>query len=256
MSTVRTGTALFFATLALAPFGWSVLAHTARPSAPLMIPAPDRPPLVFDQYLVDLGEVESTTEVRAHFLFENRGSAPIELTKITPSCGCLEPLISTRKLNPGQSGRMALRMQPANELPGRKEYYADIVYHDDQPHEARVTFRVEIPEQQLSVKPRALLVYQMSDQPTIEKLTVTDNRPEPARIIGATVNNPHVQLRLVTEQTVEGVSQTEFEITVAANLPAGQKQALISIETTDPKSPVLRVPLILEGRRPDTVGQP
>lgn len=249
MSATRTGTALLFATLAVVPFGWSVLAHTARPSVPLSIPAPERPPLVFDQYLVDLGEVEPATEVRAHFLFENRGSSAIELTKITPSCGCLEPLISTRKLNPGQSGRMALRMQPANELPGRKEYYADIAYNDGEPREARVTFRLEIPEQQLSVDPRALIVYQMSDQPTTKTLTVTDNRPEPARILGATVNNPHVQLRLVAERTEDGVSRTEFEITVAASLPPGQQQALISIETTDPKSPVLRVPMILEGRR-------
>jgi hypothetical protein len=55
---------LLLATLALLPFGLAVLAHTARPSLPLSIAAPERPPLVFDQYLVDLGEVEPSTEVR------------------------------------------------------------------------------------------------------------------------------------------------------------------------------------------------
>ena len=80
-------------------------------------------------------------------------------------------------------------------------------------------------------------------------LTVTDNRAEPVRVLGATVNSPFVQLRLQAERTEDGVSQTEFEITVAANLPAGRHEAIISVETTDPKSPVLRVPLLMEGRR-------
>lgn len=256
MSRSRPGTTLLFATLALLPFGLAVLAHTARPSLPLSIISPERPPLVFDQYLVDLGEVEPSTEVRALFLFENRGQKPIDLIKITPSCGCLTPLVSTRSLAPGEAGRMALRMQPANELPGRKEYYADIQYSDGQPREVRVTFRVEIPEQQLTVRPRALRFYQLSDQPTSQTLTVTDNRPEPARILGATVSSPHVQLRHQAERTEDGVSVTEFEITVAANLPPGEHNAVISIETTDPKSPVLKVPLIMNGRRSDEASQP
>ncbi|MDZ4686007.1 MAG: DUF1573 domain-containing protein [Planctomycetaceae bacterium] len=249
MTAPRRGMTALAWTLALTPFALAVLAHTARPSLPMSIPAPDRPPLVFDQYLVDLGPVEPSTEVRALFLFENRGDKPVELLKIAPSCGCLEPQVSTRNLAPGATGRMALRMQPANELPGRKEYYADISYSDGQPRDARVTFRVEIPEQQLTVRPRALVFYQMSDQPTTQTLTVTDNRAEPVRVLGATVNSPFVQLRLQAERTEDGVSQTEFEITVAANLPAGRHEAIISVETTDPKSPVLRVPLLMEGRR-------
>jgi hypothetical protein len=251
-----TGQRLLIGTLALVPFGFAVLSHTVRPSLPMAIAAPDRPPLVFDQYLVDLGAVEPTTEVRALFHLENRGSKPVDLTKITPSCGCLTPLVSTRQLEPGQTAQMALRMQPANELPGRKEYYADIAYSDGQPRETRVTFRVEIPEQQLRVDPRAMLFYQMSDQPTSRTLTIFDNRPDPARILGATVKSPFVQLRHQSERTEDGVSRTEFEVTVPGNIPPGRHEAVITIETTDAKSPVLRVPLLIDSRRPDVTSQP
>lgn len=256
MRTTSPGTSLLLGTLALLPFGVAVLVHTVRPSLPMAIAAPERPPLVFDQYMVDLGEVEPSTEVRAMFHFENRGPKPIDLTKITPSCGCLTPLVSTKHLDPGDTGKIALRMQPANELPGRKEYYADVFYTDGKPHEIRVTFRVEIPEQQLTVRPKALLFYQYSDQATTQTLTVTDNRPEPCQILGATVSSPYVQLRHQAERAEDGVSQTDFEITVGANIPPGRHEGVISIETSDPKSPVLRVPLLIEGRRLEAADQP
>lgn len=251
------GTSTLMATLAVVPFLLSVLVHTARPSMPLVIPSPDRPALAFDQYLVDLGEIEPTTEVRGLFHFENRGRTTVEIREVVPSCGCLTPQISSHALAPGEVGRIVLRMQPASELPGRKEYYADVRYSDGQPRETRLTFRLEIPEQHLSVKPKALLVYQSGDQPTMQTLTVTDNRPDPARILGATVNSPFVQVRLQAERQEPGVGrQTEFEIAVSGELPVGEHKALVTIETSDPLSPKLRVPLLLHRRDAIKTPQP
>lgn len=256
MAGSRRGISLLFGTLAALPFLLAVVAHTARPSLPLTIAPPDRPALAFDQYLVDLGPIAPETEVRALFQFANRGRSPVEILEVKPSCGCLEPQLSSRTLAPGEVGRMVLRMQPANELPGRKEYYADVRYTDGQPRETRLTFRVEIPEQQLSVRPKALMVYQLSDQPTSQTVTVTDNRPEPVRILGATVNSPFVTVRFQGEHQDGGAQQTEFEVTVAAELPPGRHEAVLSIQTTDRLSPVLKVPLLMQGRRAPEAVQP
>ncbi|OYW22830.1 MAG: hypothetical protein B7Z55_04185, partial [Planctomycetales bacterium 12-60-4] len=160
MRTFSLGFRELAAVLGFTPFVLAVFVHAARPSVPLSISLPDRPALAFDQYLIDLGRVQPTTEVQGTFVFENRGQQTVDILEVVPSCGCLQPQLSTRKLAPGETGAVIVRMQPANELPGRKEYYADIRYTDPLPRETRVTFRLELPERQLAVKPRALLIYQ------------------------------------------------------------------------------------------------
>ncbi len=231
------------------PFVLAVLVHTARPSVPLAIVAPSRPALAFDQYLIDLGRIQPTSEVRGTFVFENRGRHPVEIQEVHPSCGCLQPQLSTRRLEPGEAGAVILRMQPANETPGRKEYYADVRYADPDPRTVRVTFRLELPEQQLAVKPRALLVYQLSDTPTVHTISVSDTRDQPVQILDAAVNSAFVTItRRGSHRTAEHGQVTEFDVEVSPNLPSGRHDAVVTIKTSDPRSPVIRVPMLMNGR--------
>jgi hypothetical protein len=235
--------------VALLPCTVAVLVHFVRPPRPLAIELPSRPALAFDQYLVDLGRVTPTSELRATFLFRNRGTQPIDVTDVAPSCGCLVPYVSTRKIEPGKTGRIVLRMQPANELPGRKEFFADVKYTDPQPREARLTFKLELPEDRLLVRPKALtfLFYQSSDQPLTRQIVVTDSREQPARIVDVTANRPFVRVEPGGRSSLEsgGVEQ-RIGVTVQGDVPAGRHEALLTIRTDDPHSPVLRVPLVIE----------
>lgn len=236
----------------LMPFVLAVFVHAFRPSVPLAIAAPDRPALAFDQYLVDLGRVDGVaTEVRGTFVFENHGTEPVEIDEVRPSCGCLSPQLSSKVIPPGETGAVILRMQPANESPGRKEFYADVIYRDPQPRETRVTFRLELPERRLAVKPRALIVYQSSDEPTKHLVTVSDSRPNPGQILSVKVSSPYAEATLLGRKiTPEHGIETEIEVVVSADVPPGRHEALITIETDDPHSPQLRVPMLMHGRQP------
>ena len=231
------------------PLVLATFVHTARPSLPLMIPTAPRPALVFHQYQVDLGPIQPTSEVRGTFVFENRGSAEVVIDEITPSCGCLNPQISTRKLAPGEKGHITLRMQPANELPGKKEYFADLKYRDPEPQEVRVTFRLELPVQQLAVRPRALVVYQNGDEATQHAVTVADSRPQPCNVRSATINSPYATVELMgAEETAAAGRVTHVQVTVSGKVPQGRHEAIITIETDDEHSPILRVPVLIQGR--------
>ncbi len=233
---------------ALAPVALAAAVHWGRPSVPLAIAAPERPALAFDQYLVDLGPIQPTSEVRGVFHFRNRGKEAVTLTKVVPSCGCLQPLVSGTSIPAGEAGRIALRMLPANEMPGKKEYFADVEYADPEPRTARLTFRLELPERQLLVRPRALLFYQFSDAPTTQELIVSDTRDTPAKILEVTDNSPFVEVELKAQRPGEaGGQETVIQVTVAGTLPSERKEAIVTIRTDDPNSPELRVPLLLQG---------
>jgi len=235
---------------ALLPCVVAATVQFVRPPQPLAIELPPRPALAFDQYLVDLGRVTPTSELRATFVFRNRGSQPVEISEVAPSCGCLVPYVSTRKVEPGELGRIVLRMQPANELPGRKELFADVKYADPQPRETRLTFKLELPEERLLVRPKALLFYQSSDQPVTREVLVTDTREPSARILDASVNSPFVRVAPGRRHALEsGGTEQHIDVTVQGDVPAGRHQALLTIRTDDPLSPVLRVPLVIDSPR-------
>lgn len=244
-------------TVALAPFLLAVVVHLGRPPLPLTISPPPRPALAFDQYLVDLGPTQPVLELQGKFRFRNRGGQPVTLKEVRPSCGCLQPLVSGKEFAPGEDGQIILRMRPANESPGKKEYYADVVYADPEPREVRITFKLELPERGIMVKPRAVLVYQLSDERTIQELKVLDSRDKPARILDVTVNSELVAVQLGERRPGEtGGIESIVQVMVDGKVSPGRHDAVITIATDDPDTPELRVPVIIQGPRASDAAKP
>lgn len=185
--------------LAMAAPMWS---HARPWSEPL----PAGPSLAFAQYAVDLGRVRPADELRGTFRFRNAGDKPVTITEIKPSCGCLMPRVDKKTYASGETGQITLRMQPANEEPGAKEFYCDILYTDSQPRTDRLTFRLHLPEQRLSVRPSALIVYQLSDQPTTQPIFVTDSRGHEVEILGIRTGSPFVTASMTAPADYKPVS--------------------------------------------------
>lgn len=220
------------------------------PAAPtLSLAANPLPALSFRQYAVDLGQVRPTTEVMGSFVFENRGETSVTIQNVEPSCHCLKPRLEQKVYAPGEFGRIDLRIQPASESPGQKEYFAVVKYTDPEPREVRLTFRAVLPDQQLSVKPAAMMFYQFSDQPTTQPLIVQDTRGRAIGIRSIKVASPLVTTELGEPHvSEEGVALQKIHVTVSGECPPTQQQILLTIETDDPETPLLRVPLLVQGR--------
>lgn len=254
MPTFRSGTLWV---LAFTPFLTASVVEFGRLPMPLSIPTPPRPALAFDQYLVDLGPTQPVVELQGKFRFRNRGSEPVKLLDVRPSCGCLQPLVSGKEFAPGEDGQIIVRMRPANESPGKKEYFADVKYTDPEPREVRLTFKMELPERTIMVKPRALLVYQLSDERTIQELKVIDSREKPARIKDVSVNSPLVAVELGDRRPGEtGGIESSINVVVEGAVSPGRHDAVITVYTDDPDTPELRVPVIIQGPRPSDPAKP
>lgn len=243
--------------ISLTPFLWSVIVHSGAAPTPMSIPVPRRPALAFRQYAVDLGPIQPMGESRAPFVFINRGTAPVEITKVEPSCSCLQPRVDIKHFEPGEEGRIVLRIQPANETPGRKELFADVFYNDPEPREVRLTFKLEIPERQMMVTPPALMVnHPAGSDETVATFTVSDGRKKSFEIVDATVNSELIS-PVVGERTLSPAgewSQT-VKVTIPGDLPKGKTSVLLRIRTTDKDYEELRVPLLLMGPQLEKSGE-
>lgn len=154
-------------------------------TTPVRGPVADRGSLAFDQYLVNLGEVPPQPVVRARFGFTNRGSHPVVIERLEPSCGCLQPKLLTpgKTIAPGQRSGFLLHVRTFGEAPGLHEYHCDVHYRDDRPRVARVYFRVRLPRESVVVRPRALIVYQSSQEPTDHRLTIENLTATPLEVL-------------------------------------------------------------------------
>jgi hypothetical protein len=233
------------------PFLLAVVAQALGPRPGPMAAAPARPALAFDQYLVDLGPVAPSEEVFAHFSFTNRGHEPVTVLKLVPSCGCLQPQMEKWTYQHGQTGHFVVRVQTANENPGPKEYRITVKYSDPVPRDVDVVFRVVLPDNQVLVRPRALAIYQFSDEPTVREIEVIDRRRGHLNITSVECSRDIASVELEEGDVDEaGNWRGRLKVTVPGNLPAGRTDAVVRIFTDDPAYRTLRVPLIVEGASP------
>ena len=234
--------------ICLLPAAVSLGYQAAGPRPRVPRPRDTAPALAFDQYLVNLGNVQPAAEHRAFFAFTNRGTHPVRVKSLRPSCGCLDPKLSEAVYAPGERGVFSLSILATREKPGPKEYYCKVVYEDPEPREAIVTLKVVLPPLKLIVRPQAMIFSQPGDtpitrpieliRPGTDRLTILDVSSS-SPLIGASLGDSHIDPRT-------GVLIPTVLVTVGS-VPPGRHHAWIIIHTNDGDYPEVRVPIRLDG---------
>lgn len=241
------------AALIAVPLVWAMSAYVTGSSPRPMAAEPPRPALAFAQHVVDLGKMRSTSEAFAHFDFINRGQIPVVIRKIEPSCGCLKvewqetiKRLKKSKYYPGEGGHFVVRLDTAQQKPGPLEYRIDVDYDDPEPQHVELTFRLVLPDDQVSVYPPAmLLTYFGTTTDTVRDIEVVDRRAHPLTIREIRCTREGlIGIGPVTSDTDEhGFMHHRFQVTIPGNLPEGLTSARIGIYTDDKRDfPLLRVP--------------
>lgn len=231
------------------PFVLAIMAHARGFTASPIANAKLRPALAFEQYMVDLGEAPPSEQVTARFAFTNMSSRPVKIREYQPSCGCLQPRLLKKEYQSSESGEFLLRVQTANEAPGPKEYTLTVKYDDPEPREVVLLFRVTLPDNQVTVRPRALIFYQLSDTPTTQEIIVSDRRPLPLRLEGVTCSADFASVDVgETDVDENGHRRMRVLVTAKGDIPTGRHRALVKIFTNDATYQELKVPLIIEKR--------
>lgn len=234
--------------LAAAPFFLAVVFYAIGPRPQPLAAAASRPALAFEQYLVNLGNVEPRREHFARFGFTNTGDRSVRIKELKPSCGCLQPYLERTVLEPGESGEFFLRVQSATETPGKKTYTCKVFYEDPDPREAEVTFKLTLPEQTVTVEPKALIFYQMGDTEMTREIVVTDHRGGSLELTGVRCSTELADVHLNPPETdFDNTPRQTISVTVG-HVPRGRHQGLLTISTDDPDFPELRVPLLIDTR--------
>lgn len=251
-----------FLALLLIPLGLSAAFAQRDSSDPPLTVHADRPALVFSNYLAASGSepIDDAPIVTEVFQFLNKSDRDVRITDIEPSCGCLSPQITSREIAPGQAGQITLPIRTANESPGPHEYLVVVKYEDPEPRQVTLTWKVVLPEKQVRIEPRVLIVLGTVKADQSYAVTVSDFRTQPPgsrmRITGVRTSSPKFTA-VVADETMDGVTpQTRIEVCFQPPFPAGRHRGMILLETDDDTFPILEVPVLFGGALASTEAEP
>ena len=147
--------------LLVIPCAVAAVFSLSDPVAPSLASTTRRPSLVFHSYMVHEGEdpVPSQPLLTPFFTFHNKGSEPVTIRELVPACSsCVSPDVTAKEIPPGGEGRVIFNVKTRNQAAGFHEYLVTVKYTDPEPHEVVLSYKVVLPEKQIEVEPRVLMV--------------------------------------------------------------------------------------------------
>lgn len=228
------------------------------PAAPHRMETPPKlQSLAFDQYVLDLRRVTQRPRDMHYFYFafRNVGDHPLKITSMSPSCGCLQPIVTKKDsttFEPNESGEILLRIHAASQDPGEREFWVDVNYEDPEPHQRRIALKMTLPKEQVWIQPKGLIFYPGRSGGTIppQEITVTDLRADRISIIGLSCDDPYVKYDLLKPEPGNNDPKTvvgKIQVSLQGPIPAGKRQSIVKIYTDDPHQQYheLRVPIMI-----------
>jgi hypothetical protein len=241
VSIVTAGTALWGAEQSATP----------GPAAPAPVaPAATNgmgPKIQFQTTAHDFGKVKGGEVVKYTYGFTNVGDQVLELSGVQ-ACGCITADF-TRKVDPGQTGAVPISFNSAG-YSGPVIKTITVTCNDRTNPRPMLQFKGTI-WKPIDVNPQFAVLNLSADAPLASiTVVITNNMPEPVTLSPPQCNNPAFAAELKTDQPGK-----EFRLVInpVAPLPAGNAQAIITLQTSSTNMPVITVTAIANVRAAVTI---
>ncbi len=189
---------------------------------------------------VDLGEIRGGPARQHRFELVNDGSAAIEIVEVQRGCGCLEPQLDRRALQPGERATLLVSLRTTGQSNGPRSWNLRIRYREGDVMREQLLVLAATIRNEVTVQPPILALY-VQDM-LKQEIVVTDLRSPPLKVTGVQSSSPAV--RVTVPPAVAGVTKLGLEVTAAA-LADGPQDAMLSIYTDDPLYSPLQLPIML-----------
>ncbi|MBN2199274.1 MAG: DUF1573 domain-containing protein [Candidatus Aminicenantes bacterium] len=176
------GKALMMTGLAL--LALAALAGVAAQSA-------GKPKILFEREAWDFGRVKQGDRPEHEFLFRNDGGETLVVSKVETTCGCTAALVSDKKLEPGQEGRIKVAFATAGYR-GRVTKHVFVFSND--PRRSRVQLAVAAdvetpPQPRFEIAPYTAELGLLLEGEAIETEVALRNRGELELVVGCEHRN-------------------------------------------------------------------
>ena len=201
-------------------------------------PAPDAGGKIqFANPIHDFGRVKSGDIVKHEFIFTNIGTATLEVTHVQPTCGCTAAGDWSRKVEPGQIGKIPLQFN-SSSFSGPVHKSITVNSSDRSQPQAVLQLKATI-WRPVDVQPQfAMLTIPADGGSGLASVKIVNNMEEPLEVFAPEVNNPAFKVELKTNQPNK---EFQVSITTVPPLPPGNAQGLVSLKTSTTNNPLIHI---------------
>jgi hypothetical protein len=227
--------------------GLSSMAGEGVPQAVPPVPPPANPAAVtnasgakiqFETPVYDFGKVKAGDAIKYSYVFTNIGTETLYLTNVQPSCGCTAAGEWTRKVEPGQTGKIPIQFNSAN-FNGLVLKTVSVTSNDREKPLQTLQLKGAVWKPIDFIPPYAVLTVPPDVPDASISIRIVNNMPEPLEIFSPEANNPAFRAVLATNQPGK-----EFQLTVSAVPPLnpGGIQGKVYMKTSATNMATLEVP--------------
>jgi hypothetical protein len=196
------------------------------------------PQIEFDNTEHDFGKITGGQVVKHEFIFTNTGNATLEISGVAPSCGCTTAGEWSKKVEPGQTGKIPLQFNSGN-FSGVIAKSATVNSNAKDKPSVVLHLRGNI-WKAVDVNPQFAVINANSETVVNASTTVriNNNEEQPLTITDLQVNNKAFQAELKTN-----VDGKQYELTIKPSTPVdpAMNQAQVSFKTSSTNAPTVTI---------------
>ncbi|MDP1581095.1 MAG: DUF1573 domain-containing protein [Candidatus Didemnitutus sp.] len=209
--------------------GWALLSSAAAFGAPRA---------QFRETLIDFGVVLPTAVQRHEFELKNSGDAELQVLSVSASCGCTTSGEWDRVIAPGQTGRIPIEFDPVSFNGAITKAVVVTTNDPEQPvRSLEIRARVRRP---FDIEPAITSFLPVEGEARNETKLVRLTSNDAALVTLAAPESTNPQFRPELREIVRG-REFVLLITYDVTQPQFAPNALISIRTSHPEQPILRI---------------
>lgn len=200
--------------------------------------SPTAPRIVFSETSHDFGRVEAGTTLTNVFAFTNTGNALLEIREIQSSCGCAAAEDYTRRVLPGEVGKLTLVFEPGTKS-GPVVRHLRVVSNDSAQPVVQLNFAATV-WKPIDVFPEVAAFGFGPDAQARQTRVIrfVNNLETPVTLSEPVFSSPHFEAKL---NVVEQGKRFELQVTVLPPLPPGSMSVPITLKTSALEQPEIKV---------------
>jgi hypothetical protein len=218
-------------------------AAPAGPTPTVTLKPGEEPKVEFDTPIYDFGKMKTGKDIEHDFWFHNTGTGPLEIVQVKPSCGCTTTSQYDKVVQPGQSGKIPIKVSTGRATGPTNKSITVITNVSGAGSTVALQVRGELWESIQATPNSALFgnvpASQGKEVPLVRKLTVANNTETPVKL--GDIRHSHPAFAGELKEIVPG-KQWELMVTLKMPQPTGVLSATLELDTGISDPPKLTIP--------------
>lgn len=201
-----------------------------------------QPNIQFEEKQYDFGTIKQHKKITHVYNFKNIGDAPLLISKVKQSCGCIEAELSSKEIFSGGIGLVKATFDTEG-YQGEVKKIIFVVSNDPDEPVVKLIMRGDV-KTDVIAKPKRLYFGRYDKyEPITKKLYLLQDKDKKFKILKVKTNSEYITTSVPVKINEKGKDGYQIDVGLSPNVPIGRFYTKLKIHTDSKKRPIINVPV-------------